>query len=613
VTARLVLVALGPVQDFIAQARRTRDLWFGSHLLSELSRAVARELVEEREGVRRAELIFPALKRGDHELEPEDAPVRVRTGRPPVNVANKILAELDADDTAVKAAVRAARAKANERLQSLAANARKNLTAALAHGPDVDAVWNEQIETLLDFNTVWMSVVDGGGYKSTRDALERALSARKNLRDFAPWRASREGVPKSSLDGARETVLARFDRDDPKAAKARRRYRLGENEQLDAIGVTKRAGGEPEQFVPIARVALASWISEAQKRSPGELEAILSYARDNKLSSVRRGDIRWVGEFPADAQVFLEDRWRPLAKEFDLPKGGHELRQRAGAVLARMPRPHPYVACLVADGDHMGAALDTLTDADEHRRFSAHLAEFADAARTIVERDAHQGALVYSGGDDVLAFVCLTGALACARALKDAFAACMRAALPGVVTEKLPTLSVGVGVGHLMESMGHLLDLGRSAEKLAKGNDLPDTERRNALAVKVEKRAGVTVAWRARWESDPVATLGADARRLEEGFPLGKVYEVRALVERLPRPAPSGTVAGVNTTDLDRVLVCDVRRTLARADAPMPVKPEDIGLEIADGSDYAAHHRAVTRWCERMLVARMFQEAKVGR
>ncbi|MCC6552844.1 MAG: hypothetical protein IT372_07450, partial [Polyangiaceae bacterium] len=43
-SAHLLIVTLGPVQEFIAQARRTRDLWFGSHLLSEISRAAAAEL-----------------------------------------------------------------------------------------------------------------------------------------------------------------------------------------------------------------------------------------------------------------------------------------------------------------------------------------------------------------------------------------------------------------------------------------------------------------------------------------------------------------------------------------------------------------------------------------
>ena len=47
----LLLVSLGPVQDFIAQARRSRDLWFGSHLLSELSRAAAKSLAEDKKNI----------------------------------------------------------------------------------------------------------------------------------------------------------------------------------------------------------------------------------------------------------------------------------------------------------------------------------------------------------------------------------------------------------------------------------------------------------------------------------------------------------------------------------------------------------------------------------
>lgn len=37
----LISIAIGPVQEFIASARRSRDLWFGSWLLSELSKVDA--------------------------------------------------------------------------------------------------------------------------------------------------------------------------------------------------------------------------------------------------------------------------------------------------------------------------------------------------------------------------------------------------------------------------------------------------------------------------------------------------------------------------------------------------------------------------------------------
>lgn len=47
----LLSISIGPVQDFIATARRSRDLWFGSWLLSELSNSKAnRAIYECREG-----------------------------------------------------------------------------------------------------------------------------------------------------------------------------------------------------------------------------------------------------------------------------------------------------------------------------------------------------------------------------------------------------------------------------------------------------------------------------------------------------------------------------------------------------------------------------------
>ena len=49
----LFICTIGPVQDFIKTARRSRDLWYGSWMLSELSKAAAKEVGKEN-------LIFPA-------------------------------------------------------------------------------------------------------------------------------------------------------------------------------------------------------------------------------------------------------------------------------------------------------------------------------------------------------------------------------------------------------------------------------------------------------------------------------------------------------------------------------------------------------------------------
>ena len=53
----LLAIALGPVQEFIATARRTRDLYAGSRLLSEAAARAAEALARE---VGAKNLIFPA-------------------------------------------------------------------------------------------------------------------------------------------------------------------------------------------------------------------------------------------------------------------------------------------------------------------------------------------------------------------------------------------------------------------------------------------------------------------------------------------------------------------------------------------------------------------------
>ena len=66
----LVTLSLGPVQSLIEAARRTRDLWCGSWLLSEAARAAARVMHQAQPGC----LIFPSPDNPDQELLPQREP-----------------------------------------------------------------------------------------------------------------------------------------------------------------------------------------------------------------------------------------------------------------------------------------------------------------------------------------------------------------------------------------------------------------------------------------------------------------------------------------------------------------------------------------------------------
>ncbi len=591
-TGHLLLVTLGPVQDFIAQARRTRDLWYGSHLLSELGRAAARALVG-----RGARLIFPAFEPGDAELAACPSPLRPN-GDPPLNVANKLLAEIPVG-VEPREVARGTRAEVMRFWREDVAGPVKRRCVDLLGG-GIDAVWDEQIDTCVEFAATWAPLAE---YATARRAVEQAIAARKNLRDFLPWRHQKGNVPKSSLDGARESVLSPPNQRDVYLA---RKYRIAGGEELDAVGLVKRMGGEPDQFVPVVNVALASWVDLAAREFPRRLDALKNACGELGLAPVARTDLPCAAAFPFDASILLRSRWESVFKEQGLSGAPKEWGQHhVGPLLDVLCDPFPYVACLVADGDRMGWAIAALSSAEEHRSLSRRLAGFAGEARRIVERN-HRGSLVYAGGDDVLAFLPLPEALACAEALRRSFVAAIAEACARLPEAQRPTLSVGIGIGHVMDSMGDLLALGREAEKRAKHGREGERDR-NALAVVVDKRSGGAHCWRARWDEwndNPVARLQADVEVLGERLSSRKVYEIARTLARLPEPVMA------SETGRARVLALEVRRSLSRVHGgESGVDPDAAGLSLNEGSGYGTLRAQVSSWIERMLVARTLVEA----
>lgn len=587
-TAHLLLITIGPVQDFIAQARRTRDLWFGSHLLSELSRATAR-------GVSKmgAKLIFPALENDDPELEPcVESPWR-EGRKTPLNIANKILAEIPVGIDPAQVA-RQARAELYEfwRVQT-AERILRECRPLLA--PDTTSVCADQIDSLLEFNAGWVPMSD---YTQAREMLEKAIAGRKNLRDFEPYKNLRGSVRKSSLDGGRESVL------DPakKKSELAKKLRIAIGEELDAIGLIKRAGGKPDQFVPLVNIAFSSWTQLASVECAGELLRLKEACADMGVSSVR-SDIPCGLSFPFDAEVFLQSRWKNVFSSGAIDLVSEWGQKHVLPILKKLSEPCPYVACLVADGDNMGIALSMLRTAEEHRRFSRCVAKFATTARTIVEQE-HSGALIYAGGDDVLAFVSLPEALRCAESLRRAFSTIMTES--DLFQSFHPTLSVGIGIGHIMESMGDLLQLGRDAEKLAKIGLSNETKKRNAIAIIVDKRSGGQRCWRESWEEDPVEQFQQSVSATQQ-ISSRKIYEVGRILRSLPDPR-KGEV--MESAFWARVLGLEVQRCLSRDHSgEAELKCEKLGLRIHEWTDYSECYSETLRWVNKLLIAKTIAAA----
>ncbi|WP_048151090.1 type III-B CRISPR-associated protein Cas10/Cmr2 [Methanolacinia paynteri] len=484
-TKYLYVLSVGPVQDFIASARRTRDLWFGSYLLSEISRAAAKAIADSG-----GELIFPALKKSDPELEPTNRGHELDS----FNIGNVILAKLPERGGDPEEINEKAETAAKDIWLNYAEAAKKEAKGVIRDDPTGDILWKEQVEDLIEFNSAWVPLENEDDYRIARKRVIRLLAGRKSIRDFEQVKGV-PGIPKCSLDGARESVLKEKRKN---LGILELRMRLSDGEQLSAIGLTKRlAGGRKMAFPSVTRVALDPWVRRivAEGGEAGELlDEIGSQCRGDNSFSSGTGN-RHYSDFPYDGQVCYLPRLNEFKKDLTkIPEDqrkSSEFNDDLGNLLKiegklrklkdleiqgskrKIGEPNPYFAILIADGDHMGRAIANIESSNEHYKFSEKLSAFAGKAREIVEKDYH-GVMVYSGGDDVIAFLPVDTCLKAARALHDEF---------GKTVEGL-TFSVGIAIGHKNDPLEDLLDYGRQAEKAAKKPD------RNGLALHLHTRSG---------------------------------------------------------------------------------------------------------------------------
>jgi CRISPR-associated protein Cmr2 len=580
----LLQIALGPVQGFIATARRSRDLWFGSYILSELSKAAAAALARE------TALIFPAPQQpGD--LEPGS----------PFLVANIVTAQADGADLArAQALLLQARAGVEARWRALCKEALDELEPDFrsrdrARRIDLirEEVWQAQIDDVVEFSCAAVPVAAGTTYQQANDRLRELMGQRKNTRWFAPY-AEDFRLPKSSLDGARSTVLREFDgAAAPEARLARMRAGMEPAEQLDTAGTVKRVVGRARGFVPVARVAAQRWLERAESEHPALMQALAkSYdaLRHEGLATELKGKYRsepeygWVARFPYDAQLLYPERVEAevgkLQRALGLLRKGwaqdslavlvDQLRRDAQALQGKLGGPpQPYYGMLLADGDRMGELIDRATQSREgaatHRRVSQALSAFA---QSVPKRMASAGgACIYSGGDDVFGLVPLHRALACADTLRQDFAQAMAgvAAELGLAEALRPTLSVGIAIVHMLEPLADARELARRAEALAKGKRLKATGAdRDALALIAKPRSGSEYACRIRWRDQAsLARLQAWALDLDQGrVPGGLPHELDAVWSECAQVFPADEPA--HAEDLARLWKARVSTVLAK-------------------------------------------------
>lgn len=631
--------SIGPVQGFVAQSRRTRDLWGSSYLLSFLS-AHAMWGIQEAGG----RIVRPVVANDPlfawvcaamaGTAGPGEAP---RIG----SVPNHFVAELQ--EGADPAGVAQAGIEALERAWELVCDAvwTRFLEAAPARGLGTGEIWARQVSGFWEVAWTSGSAEAGGGLLARRKHWRSQWLPQEpgDKCTLMPDFQELSGVVRASGRAAREQQDAFWDR-------LRRdvgSLDLRSDERLCAIALVKRLFPKVAQaaigweldvsrWPSTACMAAVPWLRQVSVAAPQQAEAFAALLRTTaprEAVSVSRRAIPALAHLRSplagcDANYFQAAF---LADPRRCPLGGDASPQHRKALIALLkelqdaraaeggsPGAAPvFYALLLADGDRLGQLVGSLGG----QAVGSALAAFTAAAPSIVED--HDGVTVYAGGDDVLAMLPVSTALACASALAD----CYAASFQQQTNDAQASLSAAVVFAHVRLPLGAVLsEAHRLLDDVAKARN-----GRNSLAVAVLKRGGCNSLWATTWRrpgacaaaasAPPLATqlladlVGLLQQRLSQpGLSSALLYRLRDTLSLLcnwPQWEPGGWGAVPAGLDLGAFVRADLINSLmdqglaeadarplsqqlagqllpllqpARAAGPEPAKPEPAGLEV---------------------------------
>ncbi|MCX8207738.1 MAG: type III-B CRISPR-associated protein Cas10/Cmr2 [Methanothrix sp.] len=503
---KMINFTIGPVQGFIGQARRTRDLWSGSFLLSYLSGCAMAEIRRLKGSIK-----VPSVKE-DHllswiENDGKGMPPRIGT------LPNRFMAS--ADNPAVAARCAAERVKGQ--WKNIADCVWKKYVEDVAdHGKNTQEIWRRQVDNFWEIH--WsVGAMDG-------------MEARKNWRFYREWADGRptiEGGDHCTIMSEWQEISGYVRATDRKKQddfwRMLRRNTGGmdlrSDERLSAIALIKRmfpsvskdAIGwdvNADTWPSTLYVAAIPWLRSVIESDSGSAnmyaEKAHLYAKHIKRKGVAEQIFNWNDQPHArnasdpfleiDANFYYTTSLRnPRSTPLDgTPEEGDEpedVRSRREELIGSLERlyekygkPSPFYAMLLMDGDSMGKLIR-----DRGEDVSRALASFAEDVEHVVHENL--GVLVYAGGDDVLAMLPVERAMSCAYRLSVDFTRSFKAhGMDATISAGMVFASHRVPLRSVMREAHSILD------DIAK-----DENGRGSIAVSVLKGSGRYCRWVSSW------------------------------------------------------------------------------------------------------------------
>lgn len=499
---------LGPVQGFVAQARRTRDFWAGSFLLSWLS-AVAMKAIEQQNG----DILFPQVDKNYLDwLEGKGQGEAPQQGRIPNRFKGGIAkVPHDFDPKQVADSVQHA-------WESLAEEVWQQDFSNLNDDSITRQIWTQQIQHFWEISWAISASLEES------DLLDR----RKNWRSHLPPEES--GVKCMMMDGWQELSGTST----PNAEGLGQFWNtlrqqggtlttdLREHEYLCAIAFIKRRfthcfdqlkadmpsqwclqGWRVSSSVPsVSYIAAAPWLAKILEHAPEqELKVFHDTAKEltcrygeygsqlqcitQALEKQKTNALLWKTQ-NLDGNVFFETALQNSNIYPDQEQAANVLQAlKALRKSTKIEAVSPFYAVLMMDGDSLGKQM---SDSTKQTPISLALQQFTQGVNTIVTQ--YSGFLIYAGGDDVMALLPLEEALNCAYRLREHYLDCFKKnKIESTLSGAIEYAHINIPLGKVLGDAHHLLD------DIAK-----DKTGRDSIAVRVWKPGGQHLEWAMPWQ-----------------------------------------------------------------------------------------------------------------
>lgn len=551
--SRILQFSMGPVQDFVARSRRTRDLLCSSFLLSYLSGHAMMRVIQQQ-----GTILFPVVQeQGKVTDELLDAIQHEREGYHQAvgpwvgSIPNRFQASIP-DDFDPQVCVQAV----EDAWKKIADVIWRQVIAPVASlGDQTAQIWERQTTHFWEMQWV---------IGAEPDLLRR----RKYWRDFVPTVEPGDKCmlfphlqELSGYVGSGRNASARRKQQAFWSALCKRTVEtpeqhsldLGERERLSAIGLIKR-------FLPNYAKEAIGWGMPDEARFFPSTQVLASLPWRKKVFCQAEYKAREYAKearkhfsLSASAKRFFDGKDQQHPWVLMNHQAMDELRLEGVPTLQKLyadlchavaAEPEPTYALLLMDGDQLG---DWLQVSGQSSRISQALSGFTQSVHQVVSK--HLGVLIYAGGDDVFALFPYHTVLAAAVELRDTYQQAFREYAPEL---EATTLSASLVFANQKTPFQQLIPYAHhQLDQVAK-----ERHGRNSLAVSLYNQSGEILHWAAPWEK--VVCEGEQMTQLEKlasSLPLSQsfLYQCKVELEPLSAILPNEELSQVAMGEWERI------------------------------------------------------------